>query len=193
MNIYILGCGALGSNIAMNLAFDRREDELILIDFDKIEARNYQFGTQYYFPEQEGQSKVNALAFNMYKVAKNHVAERFNMKIDHDFAPPTGDDFLYVDCFDNFESRKIVHDWCKNKEHCLHVGFSPQMTFEVSWTDNYTPPDDIKSDFDICEAEGARSFIQYVSGIATTTIIDFIKTGKKRDFVGNRFSCREVV
>lgn len=191
--IMLLGCGALGSNIALNLSFDRREDELVLIDHDLVEPRNYQFGTQQYFPEQEGQLKVNALQFNLHKIArKTQGVEIVNKKIPP--IPPISPNSLIIDCFDNYEARELIREYAeKEKLDCLHVGFSPMMTFEIQWNEGYKTPDDTKSSFDICELEGSRSFIQYVSGIATTTIIDFLKTGRKRNFVGNRFSCREVL
>ncbi len=191
MKIYILGVGALGSNIAMNLAFDRRDDELILVDFDKIEARNYQFGTQQYFPEQNGLNKVEALQFNIYRFAKNTKVEIKNERFgDNSSCFPSS---LLIDCFDNYESREKARVFSElGKFNCLHIGFSPQMTFACEWNEDYRTYDDLKTDFDICEAEGARSFIQYVSGIATNIIIDYLKKGEKRSCVGNRYSIQEI-
>lgn len=193
MKIYILGCGALGSNIAMNLAFDRRDDELVLVDFDKVEPRNYQFGTQQYLREQEGMEKTYALKFNIYKIASNSKVEiRDNKVQEWGFGFVEKND-LIVDCLDNYSARNYVANQCKDsKLTCVHAGFSPSMTFEIAWNENYQVPDDVKTDFDICEAEGARSFIQHVSGIATAVIIEYLKTGKKLDIIGNRFVARKV-
>lgn len=191
MKIYVLGIGAIGSNLTMNLAFDRRENELVIVDYDKVEARNYQFGTQQYIREQEGQSKVDALALNIYR-ATGRVLKTVNHKLTGESGLFGNESQLWIDCFDNYESRKATKDLAKWKDFdCLHVGFSPEMTFEIMWNEQYEVPSDTHSDFDICEAQGARSFIQYVSGLATNIIIEFLITGKKKNLVGNRFSIQE--
>lgn len=191
MKIYLLGVGALGSSIAVNLAYDRRDDELVLIDYDKIEPRNYQFGTQEYTREQQGQNKVDALAFNIYKTT-GKIVQTIDEKLNPEVVslPEKG---LVVDCLDNYEARlcaKMVSEI--NGYDCLHVGFSPKLTFSIEWNENYIIPDDIIGSFDICEAQGARSFIKYVSGLATLTIIEFLTTGKKLEFIGNRFSVQRI-
>lgn len=191
MKIYILGCGALGSNIAMNLAYDRRDDDLVLLDFDKVEPRNYQFGTQLYALEQRGRLKVDALSFNIWR-ATGRQPLIIGEKISTEFydLPEKG---LMIDCFDNHDARlsaktiAALHDY-----PCLHVGFSPLLTFSIEWNANYEAPSDYKQDFDICTAQGARSFVHYVSGLATLTAIEFLETGEKKEFMGNRFSVQEI-
>jgi len=195
MKIYILGCGALGSNLAMNLAFDARNYDLVLWDFDKVEARNYDFGTQQYLREQLNLPKTNALSLLVYR-ATGKLPVGINKKITdlnfHDFSEEP--DSLVVDCLDNYEARHIVLETCKIQQvSCLHVGFSPKFTFEISWNENYTVPDDMKGSFDICQMPGARSFVQYVSGVASDVIVDYLATGKKRDFVGNKYSVKECL
>ena len=194
MKIYILGVGALGSNIAMNLAFDRRDDKLVLVDFDEVEARNYQFGTQQYLPAQNGLDKVDALKFNIYQIAGNSKVESKNTKVQEGFlGTEKPKDILFVDCLDNYEAREYIRDNAKYyKIDCLHAGFSPQMTFACEWNEDYRTYDDLKTDFDICEAEGARSFIQYVSGVTTNIIIDYLEKGEKKNCVGNRYSIQEI-
>ncbi len=58
----IAGCGGLGSNCAVALA-RIGIGKLILIDFDRVEASN--LNRQYYFQNQIGQFKVDALANNI--------------------------------------------------------------------------------------------------------------------------------
>lgn len=190
MKLYILGCGALGSNIAMNLVFDRRDDEFILVDFDKVEVRNYQFGTQQYLREQQGQKKVIALQFNIYRFTGKKVEVEDKRIQDLDLLKA---DFV-IDCLDNYEARNYVKNEFDKKKSlpCLHVGFSPLMTFEICWNENYQVPDDIKTDFDICEAEGARAFIHYVSGLATNVILEYLKSGSKIELIGNKFNVTKI-
>ncbi|MFA5398308.1 MAG: ThiF family adenylyltransferase [Methanogenium sp.] len=194
MKIFILGCGALGSNIAMNLAFDLKDHELILVDFDKVEARNYQFGTQQYLREQDGQKKVEALQLNIYKIAGNKNVDYRDNKVQQwgFYFVEKGD--LIIDCLDNYSAREYVRLTCRDMElDCIHIGFSPSMTFEVGWNDKgYKTQEDILGSFDLCEAEGARSFIQYVAGLATNCIIDFIKNQNKVELVGNKFGITKI-
>jgi len=194
MKLFILGCGALGSNIAMNLAFDRRDDMQVLIDFDKIEARNYRAGTQQFFPEQEGMSKVGALQFNLYKIARKLNVVFLDKKFSslRDLEPLEKDDLL-IDCFDNYEARDLIRRIAKAREmECVHVGFSPKMTFEICWNDSYETPETMEGGFDICEANGARSFLQYVTGLATNVVTEYLEKGVKVNLVGNKFSIQKI-
>ena len=194
MKIYILGCGALGSNIAMNLAFDAKDHHLVLVDFDIIEARNYQFGTQQYTPSQICQKKVDALMLKIIMDTRRPFSDlsRLDKKLNIDKIEFEKDSLL-VDCLDNYTSRLFVKTEADRLGlECVHVGFSPAMTFEAGWNDNYSVPDDTLGSFDICEAQGARSFIQYVAGLATNIIVDFLKKGDKLELVGNRFNVTKI-
>jgi len=193
--ILVLGAGAIGSNLCANLAIDLKDKaEITVLDFDKVEPRNWQAGTQFYRSEQRGKYKVEALTFNIYKwlgIGLNP----FNIQISRNNIGLLGDFSLIIDAFDNFESRKLVYGYCKQgKTDCLHVGFSPQMTFEIMWNENYTPPTDYAEDtFDVCEANGARSFVHLVSAMASLVVQEYIKNGEKKAFVGNRFNLTEIL
>jgi hypothetical protein len=67
------------------------------------------------------------------------------------------------------------------------------MTFEISWNETYKTPEDVHSNFDLCEAEGARSFIQSVAGTASNVILEYLKNGAKIELVGNRFKVTKIV
>jgi len=189
--ILVCGCGAIGSNLCTNLIDIKDQIELSILDLDSVEGRNFRAGTQFYHPTQLGMPKVQALRFNLYKwfgikadtynikLTKNNIDSLFK---NHD---------LIIDTFDNHDSRKLVHDYClENKIPCLHCGFSPFMTFEISWsTGGYTPPADYSNNsFDLCVAPGARSFIMMVAALGSTVIQEFIQSGEMKNLVGNRFS-----
>ncbi len=198
MKILICGVGALGSNITSLLVPDLKgEHEITILDMDTVEERNVQAGTQFYMPDQIGMSKVEALQYNIYKWYQRDI-----IIDEHELA--YGDEFyhdLIIDCFDNSSSRKLLQEmydvgaWIKNQAipyDLLHVGFSDQFTFAIEWADNYKVPGDIMSGFDICASEGAASFIKMVSALAAQTIQNFLSTNHKREFIGNKFSFREV-
>jgi molybdopterin/thiamine biosynthesis adenylyltransferase len=192
-NILLLGAGALGSQTAACLVPDlRNEIELTVLDFDKVEQRNIEAGTQFYLEDQIGQYKANALQFNIYRWFNKRITA-CNYKLEDDFLFDPEYFSLVIDTFDNYKSRKLAQDWVtKNSIDCVHAGFSERMTFQVCWDENYTVPDDIVSDFDVCTAEGAAGFIKLAAALTALTVVDFIKNGNKREFIGNRFNIRAI-
>jgi len=194
--ILIAGAGALGSQVVTMLAADMRDLDITVIDFDTVESRNTQAGTQFYYPDQIGLPKVEALQYNIFKLLNGRRINVVNEKITPTnvkrvlAAYPS----LQVDCLDNRESRQIVKQTALDYNiPCLHSGFSPNMTFVVEWNEKYKVPDDNLSGFDICEAEGAASFIKLVASVTSSTIQEFLKNGKKLEFVGNRFLVRGII
>ena len=204
MKILVLGAGALGSWITANLAIDlRNKAQIYVLDFDKVEQRNWQVGTQFYRSEQRGMLKVDALAFNIYKwlgVKIDVIAVKLGPDSIVLQSGPKDSEIrsvwdvdLVVDTFDNSESRKMVRLECERRKlSCIHIGFSPQKTFEICWNENYDVPDDVSADFDICTAEGARSFIQYVAGFASSVIQSYLENKEKISYVGNGFSIKKI-
>jgi|WetSurMetagenome_2_1015567.scaffolds.fasta_scaffold173898_2 molybdopterin/thiamine biosynthesis adenylyltransferase len=191
MNILVLGVGAIGSHLAANLAVDLPVHHVTVLDRDNIEERNVRAGTQFYMRDQIGQPKVEALQYNIYKwygKTIDIIHSEFKPYITANW-PPLYD--LVVDCFDNTKARDEARIYTLKKTPLLHVGFSDFMTYAIEWDENYkTPDNEVK--LDICEMQGAASFVKQVASVASLTIQDFLATGKKRDFVGNKFSVHEL-
>lgn len=193
MEILICGAGALGSNLASSLLPDLRgEHKLTILDFDRVEKRNIQAGTQIFFPEQLGRKKTDSLQYNLYKLYQKKVEiitdilSNQNIELLKEFD-------LVIDALDNHNARKLVQDFVvKNGIDCLHCGFSSQMTFEICWAENYEVPSDDTSDFDVCTIEEASSFIKLASSLSAITVLEFLKNGKKLNFIGNKFTVRQV-
>jgi len=193
--ISIVGLGAIGSNLAMNLIADYKKDSFHIWDHGKIESRNLQAYTQAYFKEQLDMPKASALRINLYNLFNVEV-KAFNHHISESWilvkAGNVSNYDLIIDCLDNYEGRKVLFDYAKKfKIACLHIGFSPQLTFEICWNESYEVPQDAKG-LDICTLQGASSFVKYVSALASNVIQDFLRNGKKRNLIGNRFSIREI-
>ena len=74
----IAGLGGLGSNVAISLA-RAGIGKLILVDFDKVEKSN--LSRQYYFSDQIGKLKVDALKDNIKKINPEIIIETFNIKL----------------------------------------------------------------------------------------------------------------
>lgn len=207
MKILILGAGAIGSNLTNRLVSDLKgEHDITVLDMDTVEERNVIAGTQFYMRDQIGMSKVDALQYNVYKFHEREInIINREIKTTWDFGTfiggpkfTTGKSLyiensqgydLIIDCFDNKEAREITQYSCLPFNiPLLHTGFSDQFTFAIEWAENYQVPDDIISGMDICEMEGASSFVNYVSSIAGLVVQKFIKESKKIDIVGNRMS-----
>lgn len=197
MNILICGAGAIGSNLTARLASDLKGLHTItVLDKDIVEERNIVAGTQFYMPNQIGLSKVEALQFNIYKQFQKEIKirnEKFNGTIKnwHDFD-------LTIDCFDNHYARHYIQYYYQIakdsdiKENILHLGFSNAFTFAIEWAENYTVPSDITTGFDICEMEGASSFVNMVASLGGLVVQEFLTKKKKIDIIGNKFSFKKI-
>jgi sulfur carrier protein ThiS adenylyltransferase len=75
----IAGCGGLGSNAAVALA-RVGIGKLILVDFDRVEASN--LNRQYYFRDQIGQPKVEALKQNIHAIDPEITIRTHMLRLD---------------------------------------------------------------------------------------------------------------
>lgn len=64
----IAGCGGIGSNVAMNLVRSGFKN-FVLVDFDYVESSN--LNRQFYFSDQVGLVKVDALADNLSRICSD--------------------------------------------------------------------------------------------------------------------------
>lgn len=196
MKILILGAGAIGSNLTEMLASDLKgEHEIAVVDKDSVEERNIRAGTQFYNSDCIGMPKVDALEYMVYKIRQRAVIPLRQDVAGYQWEVQLQDGKydLLIDCLDNRMARQIAQEATRYyKRVCLHIGFSDQLTYAIEWDENYKVPDDITSGMDICEMEGAASFVKMVSAIGSQVIQDYIKTGQKREFLGNRLIIREV-
>lgn len=195
MKILIAGCGSIGSNLAVDLACDVRDQhEITLVDNGFVEERNVRVGNQQYFINQVGAAKVDALQFNLYRLWSRNATilhAKLSQETARNIISPFG---LVIDCLDNIEARSVTTEACRTfSTPCIHIGFSPKMTFSILWDEGYVPPEDAPQGFDVCELEGAASFIRLVASLGSLTIQEFLKTGKKKEFTGNKFIIREVI
>jgi len=209
--ILICGAGSLGSLLTVSLASDLRDEHAItVLDFDKVAERNVRANTQAYISDHIGMLKVDALEYVVHKMNRKISVVNKKIETPWDLGPILGGPFigggdgtietgvapsphLVVDCFDNQKARRIIQESCLPFEiPCVHVGFSPSFTWSILWNEEYQPPEDADG-LDICELEGAASFVRMVAAFGSLVAQDFLKTGKKRELTGNRFFPREIV
>ncbi len=102
----IAGAGGLGSNCAMHLvrAGLRR---LVVVDFDVVAPSN--LNRQFFFADQIGSSKVEALRANLLRIEPELELKMFNVKLTKENVRE-----LFAECaivaeaFDNTESKKMI-------------------------------------------------------------------------------------
>jgi len=191
MNILIAGIGAIGSNLTARLVSDLRGHIITVLDRDTVEERNTVAGTQFYMPSQVGLSKIEALQFNIYKQFQKEI-EILSVNINKTFYS-AGSYGLIIDCFDNYNARSALQKIAiQEKIELLHMGFSDTFTFAIEWAENYTVPSDITSGFDICEMQGASSFVNMVASIGGSVVQEFLTNKSKINIVGNRLSFKRI-
>lgn len=182
--VLILGVGAIGSNLVINLLYDIPTIDISVLDFDVVESRNISAGTQVYSQEQIGLPKVKALSILAYN--RNKKIHCISQKLTENNLELLYNYDLVIDCFDNSLSRKLVYDFCLSKNiPCVHLGISP-ISGEICWNQYYHVPEDIS--IDICSLAGARSFIQFFVGFASLIIQNFLNEAIIENYFVNKFS-----
>jgi len=102
----IAGAGGLGSNCAVALARSGI-GTLVIADFDKIEPAN--LNRQYYFADQAGMYKTDALKANIQRINRAVNVITHTMKLDENNIPEIFDGCdIIVEAFDNSEMKLML-------------------------------------------------------------------------------------
>lgn len=187
--VVVFGLGAAGSNIMLHLAYSHPDIQLVGVDFDTVEQRNFEAGTQPYTKADLNRPKIQAMQRILLTTRRTMVGCQMRVRTTKEIADLAtaargtvldAGAVLMIDAFDNAESRNLFLPL--KGRHILHVGFSPTLTGEAVWAEAYsemTP--DTKGAFDVCQANIARPFIHALTAIASLVATEFIDTGKKRN------------
>lgn len=104
--IGIAGCGGLGSNAAISLVRIGIM-KFVLVDFDCIDESN--LNRQYYFRDQIGIKKVEALSDNMLKIDCNIQIEAHDQKIQSsDVKAIFGKCDIIIEAFDKSDAKTML-------------------------------------------------------------------------------------
>jgi len=183
--VTICGAGALGANLAENLA-RAGFGKLKVIDRDRIEERN--LSTQPYYRSDVGAFKARILANNLYRAIGTKVEAETKELTAANAAQLLKGSGLIVDVFDNSTSRQVVKDYGDNAPHhwrdrtrvpCLHAGLSADYA-EVIWNEVYRVPSDVNDD--VCDYPLARTLVVLTVAVACEVIVSFVATGEQRHF-----------
>ncbi len=104
--IGIAGAGGLGSNCAAFLVRSGFR-KLTIVDFDVVSAAN--LDRQFYFNDQVGMVKVEALAMNLLRINPDLELQAIKKKIEkQDVAGLFGACAVVAECFDRAENKRML-------------------------------------------------------------------------------------
>ncbi|HIK08551.1 MAG TPA: ThiF family adenylyltransferase [Trichormus sp. M33_DOE_039] len=176
-SVTICGAGALGANIAENLARSGFE-QLIVIDRDRIDERN--LSTQPYYRADVGAFKAKILANNLYRAIGTKVDIKTKELTPANVTQLLKDSQLIIDVFDNSVARQAVKDYADQFQiPCIHAGLSADYA-EVIWNEVYRVPSDVNDD--VCDYPLARNLVMLTVAVACEAIVSFIATNEQRNF-----------
>ncbi len=172
--ITICGAGALGSNLADNLA-RQGASSLRTIDHDRVEEHN--INTQTYTQADVGAWKVEALRKQLFRatgIEINAIRKELSAANARTLLKESD---LVVDCFDNRAARSAVQDYARQSNvPTLHVGLNTDYC-EVIWDEHYRVPEDVGGD--VCEYPLARNIVLLAIVIASEAIVCFAESGER--------------
>ena len=174
--VTICGAGALGSNLADNLARQGFRN-LRVIDRDRVEEHNV--STQLYGASDVGAWKAEVLRNQLFRNVEIEV-DAITKSLDERSARKLlkGSDIV-IDTFDNSDSRCLVQQQCRDsKIQCLHVGLYADYC-EAIWDHHYKVPKDVAGD--VCEYPLARNLVLLAVSVASEALVRFVLSGTCED------------
>jgi molybdopterin/thiamine biosynthesis adenylyltransferase len=176
-SVHICGAGALGSNMAENLA--RLGFRLMtVIDKDRVEEHNV--GTQIYSLEDVGAKKADILRNVIFRSVGVEIVVHGDELTQKNAGKLLKNARLVLDTFDNSASRKIIKEYCQTNEiECLHLGVNDGYG-EVVWNDRYVVPSD--AGLDVCDYPLSRNLILLVVSVASEVLVRFCVDGVKENY-----------
>jgi len=176
--IVVCGCGAIGSNLIVNMIRQGFEN-ITVVDNDRIEDHNR--GMQIWGKREVGSKKVQVMkniAFASMGIKINVIDQRLTESNIKKINWPELENLIVIDSFDNSESRGIVTDFCKERKiDCLHIGLAEGYG-EVVWNERYIVPKGNNGP-DVCEYPLSRNICMMSAIVGIETIIQYVESGNK--------------
>ena len=177
VRLVLCGAGALGSNLADNLA-RQGFSALRVIDHDRVEEHNV--GTQLYGESEVGVWKVEALRNRLFRAAGVEIEAVRKELTAVNAATLLKGAALVVDTFDNSASRQIVQDRCRaDGLPCLHAGLFEDYC-EVVWDEHYRVPRDVAGD--VCNYPLARNLVLLAVAIVSESVVTSFLDGRRNSW-----------
>ena len=166
--IVLCGAGAIGSNLADNLA-RHGATRLSVIDDDRVEEHNV--STQLYGEDEVGLWKVEALQARLFRAVGVEIAPVRKRLDERNAGKLLRGAALVIDAFDNHASRAAVQSAARAAGvACLHVGLHADYA-EIVWDEHYRVPPDPTTADDVCDYPLARNAVLLAATVATEAIL----------------------
>jgi molybdopterin/thiamine biosynthesis adenylyltransferase len=176
--VTIVGCGALGSHVAMLL---RNEAELRLVDDDRVEQKNVM--AQFHAKRSVGRNKAVALQQQLKALWGVNAAAHPVRFTERNAGVFVRDNDLVIDCVDNAESREVISGYCRGASvPLLHGALAPDGAFGRACWDEHFQADTEAPGAATCEAGEFLPFIAVVSSTVALCAQLFLREGKKVNF-----------
>ncbi|MGM7557881.1 sulfur carrier protein ThiS adenylyltransferase ThiF [Aerococcus christensenii] len=182
--VTILGCGGLGSNVAMMLA-RAGVGELVLYDDDQIEYSN--LNRQNYSFSEVGQSKVYTCKKRLDSTLPYIKVEAYSQRVTPDNLEVISQQSrLFIEAFDNQESKRMVLDYFMEQEDKYLIsafglsGLGSLSDIQVKYYNNIC----LIGDFKTTVNQGL--YLPYVSVMASLEALEALKWIKNGGYYGNK-------
>ena len=170
--IAIVGCGALGSRIALEL----NGQDLLLWDDDRVEEQNV--GTSAYSLHHAGRFKTAVLS---EICARRGIRAQFTIDtLDRGNVKRLSGMSLILDCLDNVPSRTLLTGL---GIPTLHVGVSAEGSGSCLWDhDGYQLPSDgySRGQNPVCTHQLNAQLLRMTATVAVGVVEDWLKSGQTR-------------
>lgn len=170
--VLLCGAGAVGSNLAHNLA-RQGYGALSVVDRDRVDAAN--LSTQTYRKADLGAQKAVALRNDVFRIAGVEIEAHAEDFTERTAARLCTGAAVVVDGFDNAASRALVSRTARGLGlPCLHVGLAGDYA-EVLWDPAWICPSGQGED--VCDYPLARNLIVLATAVASEVLVGWLATG----------------
>ena len=178
--VVIVGVGALGSHLA--LLARNWEQQLRLVDFDRVEQKNVQ--AQFHTRMGLGRNKAQAL--------QQALQGLFGLKVESlprrleatNVAQLLGGTVLVIDCTDNAEARRLIQGYVR--EHgvpCLHGALSADGAFaRVIWDEHFVADEEDAPGEATCEGGEQLPFFAMAASVLAMAAQSFLAEGVRASY-----------
>jgi hypothetical protein len=192
--VLFCGVGALGSSAALlcrNLPAEAGV-ELAFVDFDRVESKNLR--AQFFTRQAVGKNKAEALKLELHNLWGVR-SEAYPVRLAHEnVAALCARATLAVDCFDNAASRELLSAHARAADLPLvHAALADDGSFGlVRWEERFRADAEDHAGQATCEGGEHLPFIGLLAASLARAIQDFVRGGRRRDFLVTLGGVRET-
>ena len=190
MRVAFFGCGFLTTWLApalIKLFMSRVRDlSIILIDAERVEPENLE-NSMFVHPY-AGQYKTTNFSRLLRMVFPSLKITPVNMRVKRTNIGRIPDFDFAVCTFDNFESRKVVNDYCTEKNlDLLHVGVGDLSSVAVVWREDFYKAFRKRTQERVCERVDMIKMALLASSLALKSVEEYLDKGRKVSYIATNF------